>query len=264
MMKATQIIVLVAITLLLPPLGFARDIEYTDSEMIVFVKPGEPTQVEFPGTIGGGFKRENSSLALDRQEKHLIIFAQPHLGLDGEAIIVHLADKRTYALRVMLADEQNGRDGKVRIIDDREYDLVMPEDETPEVLDFKKADPATTVPGFMRALVLRAEFGSRDRIPPYRVTSKYAGEVVLHDGAIMAKIDEILMGPRYWGYVLTVENLLETTQRINPATFQIDGTRAVSASNWQLAPRPLTGEQHVRSAHQTKVYVITRARARGL
>ena len=65
-------------------------------------------------------------------------------------------------------------------------------------------------------------------------------------------------GPNLRGYVLDVKNLLDTTQKINPASFRIDGTRAISANSWELAPRPLTAEQEIARKDAIKVYVVTR------
>lgn len=49
-----------------------------------------------------------------------------------------------------------------------------------------------------------------------------------------AKVEEIFMGANCWGYVVTVTNLPDTTQRINPATFCLEGTRAVAAARWEV------------------------------
>jgi hypothetical protein len=108
-------------------------------------------------------------------------------------------------------------------------------------------------------MVLVAEFGKRKNIPGYRRSNRYTGETVLHDGAVEVKIDEIFMGSDYWGYVLSAENLLDTNQKLNPATFRLDGTRAVSAERWELAGRPQTAEQKVSGAHKSKIYVVVKA-----
>ena len=74
--------VLTAFTLLVAPdAAEAREIKYDGQEVTVFVKPGEPTQLQFPGTIQGGFRRENSAVLLERQEKYLVVFAQPQICL---------------------------------------------------------------------------------------------------------------------------------------------------------------------------------------
>ena len=62
--------------------------------------------------------------------------------------------------------------------------------------------------------------------------------------------------------ILNVENLLETGQRINPATFRLDGTRAVAAQRWELSPRPVTAEQKIAEGHRGKIYVVTKAHKR--
>jgi hypothetical protein len=111
----------------------------------------------------------------------------------------------------------------------------------------------------MREMILVSEFG-KGKISGYQVSEKFKGETVISDGAVLAKIDKIFTGPNLWGYVLDATNLLDQTQRINPATFRIDGTRAVSISNGELSPRPLNVEEQVAGKHNTKVYVVTRAR----
>jgi len=118
------------------------------------------------------------------------------------------------------------------------------------------------VNGLMRNMILTAEFGIQRGIPGYRRSNRYSGETVLHDGALEAKIDEIFMGPDHWGYVLSVENKLDTTQKINPASFRMDGTEAVTAQRWELSPRAVTDEQRIAAAHRAKVYVVTKAKRR--
>ena len=83
---------------------------------------------------------------------------------------------------------------------------------------------------------------------------------MLQDGAVRATIDEMFLGPDLWGYVVSVENLLDTTMKINPASFRLDGTRAVSAQRWELAPRPLTEEQNISNGHKSKIYIVTRSK----
>lgn len=236
----------------------AREVKYDGSEVNVYVKAGEPTQVSFPGTILGGFKKENSAIALEREGNFLILFAQQHLDIDGEVIIVHLEDNRSYSLRFIPEDDTNPRDSSIEIQDTRQPVDTGDDEEQPQN-NFKQA-PTNRVAGFMREMVLTAEFGKRKGIPGYRRSNRFSGETLLHDGAIEAKIDEIFVGSNYWGYVISVENLLDTNQVINPATFQLDGTRAISASAWQLSPRPRTEEQEIANAHRAKIYVITRAK----
>jgi len=106
---------------------------------------------------------------------------------------------------------------------------------------------------------LVAELGKK-QINGYRVSDAHRGETVLNDGTMLATIDQIFIGPNLWGYVLDTQNLLDSSQLINPATFRLDGTRAVSARNWELAAKPLDIEQQLAAKDKTKVYIITRAR----
>jgi len=238
--------------------AFARDIRYTGNEETIFVRPGEPTQITFPGAVEGGFKPAKSSIALDKQDNFIVVFAKATLPPEGEAIIVHIDDKRSYALRMRPASVDQPRDGQIKIVDTRPPET----DDDTEVQTQQRTGfaPPTVISGLMREMVLVAEFGKKRGVPGYRRSNAYSGEVVLHDGAIRATIDEIFMGPNLWGYVLNVENLRGTTQKINPATFRIDGTRAVSAQHWELAPKPLTAEQESANQHRSKVYIVTRAK----
>ena len=111
----------------------------------------------------------------------------------------------------------------------------------------------------MRDMILVAEFG-KPSIAGYKVSERYKGETVLRDGTLVAKIDQIFLGSKFWGYVIDTSNLLDQTQRLNPASFRIDGTRAISASRWELTGRPLNIEQQLAGKDKTKVYVITKAR----
>ncbi len=241
----------------------AREVNYAGAEEVVYVTPGEPTQVSFPGKVEGGFKKKISSLALERQDNFLVVFANPSLAPEGEAIIVQLDDKRTYSLRVAPASQEHARDGQVQVYDNRTADLVEEPSETQAAPQAALGyAPPTIVSGLMREMVLVAEKGKQKGIPGYRRSNRFSGEQVLHDGSIVATIDEIFMGPNLWGYVLNVENLLETTQRLNPATFRLDGTRAVTAQNWELSPRPITAEQKISNRHRGKIYIVTRAKRR--
>lgn len=241
----------------------ARDITYTGNEEVVYVRPGDPTQVSFQGEVVGGFKPKNSSLALDRQDTYLVVFARPSLPPEGEAMIVQLKDKRTYSLRVLPASGDHPRDALVNVLDSREVSEEYEEAKTPEEAKAqRKFPPPTTVPGLMRELALVAEFGKRKGIPGYRRSNKFSGETVLSDGSLVATIDEMFLGSDLVGYVLSVENMLETSQQLNPASFRLDGTRAISMQRWELAPRPQTSEQQLAAAHKAKVYIITRASGR--
>ena len=155
------------------------------------------------------------------------------------------------------------RDVAIKIVDTREADI----EENPQLAGLAPAPvapsefpPPTTVAGLMREMVLVAELGKSKGIPGYRRSNKFSGETVLADGTMNATVDEIFMGTDYWGYVLTVENKLDTSQRINPATFRIDGTRAISANKWELSPVPLTDEQKITQGHRGKVYIVTRSK----
>lgn len=239
--------------------AFARDIRYTGGEQNVYVNPGEPTQIVFPSKITGGFKPKNAAFALERNGNFLVLFAQPDLTEEGAAFLVLLDDKRSYALRVLPSTDEHVRDEMVKVIDDREDTDY---EGGPAGPDFKPAEgfaPATFPSGLVREMVLVAEFGKKKGIPGYRRSNRYTGETVLHDGAIEVKIDEIFMGSDLWGYVLTAENLLDTTQRLNPASFRLDGTRAISAERWELAARPQTAEQQVSGGHRAKIYVVTKS-----
>lgn len=239
--------------------AFARDVEYSGSEEVVYVAPGEPTQVTFPSKVSGGFKGKNSSVALERQDNYVIVFARPDLRLEGESLIVQLEDKRTYLLRVVPADGQTQqRDSTVTFYDDRPP--VMDDDAPANTA--KKEVVRNPVSKLMREMMLVAEFGRRKGVTGFQRSNRYSGETVLQDGAITATIDEIFMGSDLWGYVLNVENKLGVTQKLNPATFRLDGTQAVSAQRWELAPQPQTPEQHVAKAHEGKVYIVTTAKRR--
>ena len=265
-MKEIQLIKKIRIALLLclalATTAYARDVQYSGGEETIYVKPGEPTQVTFPGKIAGGFKKKSSAVNLERQDNYLIVFAQQNLSLDGEAIIVHLADKRTYSLRVLPATGGMPKDGQVVISDNRAPEVEEEPSTDPKADGTRTFAPPTAITGLMREMMLVSEFGKKKAIPGYKRSNRFSGEVVLDDGALNAKIDEIFMGTDLWGYVLNVENKLETNQKVNPATFRLDGTRAVSCDKWELAARPLTPEQQVAQAHKGHVYIVTRAKRR--
>lgn len=239
--------------------SWARDIKYLGGELSVYVNPGEPTQLLFPGKIQSGFKPKNTRLALDRKENYLVIFSQADLTEEGEALLVMLDDKRSYAVRIMPANDDNPRDEIVKVLDEREESDGESSPPTQDFVPRTGFAPANVPTGLMREMILAAEMGKQKTVPGYKRSNKYSGEVVLHDGSVEAKIDEIFMGPEMWGYVLTVENLLDTTQKLNPASFRLDGTRAVSAERWELAARPQTAEQKLAANHKAKVYIITRS-----
>lgn len=242
--------------------AFARDVEYDPSggEISISVNPGEPTQVQFPGKIAGGYKKGNSALSLDRKDSDLIIFANQGINANGEAFIVRLDDGRSYSLRAKRATPENPRDDLVSIQDSR-GSIILSEEEEPPPYKEKKFDyaPPTQVSGLVREMVLATEFGKK-AISGYQRSEKYRGQVVLNDGTVVATIDTIFIGPNLWGYVLDASNQLEQTQQLNPASFRLDGTRAVSMSNWELAPKPLDVEQQITKKHTSKVYIVTKPR----
>jgi hypothetical protein len=248
---------LIAIGTVFP--AFARDIEYKDVEVTVRVSPNEPTQIQFPAPVAGGFKKKVSSLSLEPKDTDLVVFSGEGLSEAGEAIIVRLKDGRSYSMRVARSTAASPRDSQVKIIDAR-APIISEEEQDPAYRE-KKFDyaPATQVSGLLREMTLVAEFGKKS-ISGYRASDSYRGQTVLNDGALRATIDTIFMGPNLWGYVLDTENLLDQTQKINPASFRIDGTRAISAKNWELAPVPLTAEQQIAADQKTKVYIVTKAR----
>ncbi|HMO19051.1 MAG TPA: hypothetical protein PKA63_13170 [Oligoflexia bacterium] len=239
--------------------AFARDVNYTGKEVPVYVTPGEPSQINFPSKIAGGFRKKHSSLALERQGNFLVVFAQPEIPYEGEALLVHLDDKRSYALRILPADDDNGRDEFIQLKDLREDYLGDGAGVSDERFPIQGYAPPSIVPGLMREMILISEFGKRGGIPGYSRSNTYSGESVLHDGTVSAKVKEMFLGTSLWGYVIEVENLLDTTHKINPAAFRLDGTRAVLAERWELAPRPETAEQSVANAHKAKLYIVTKS-----
>ncbi|MCC6934037.1 MAG: type-F conjugative transfer system secretin TraK [Deltaproteobacteria bacterium] len=246
---------LVSMLLCCPNETWAREMRYDGKEEVVYVNPGEATQITFPSKISSGFKNKGSKITLDKQDNYLIIYADPTLGLEGEVIVVQIDDKRTYSIRIMPASQEAPRDDIIVINDTR----PPVEDTEQEQIQMSKPSAVTEL---MKALILIAEFGRQKGIPGYRRSNQYSGETILHDGTMKVTIDEIFMGSNLWGYVLTAENMLDTTQKINPATFRLDGTRAVIAQRWELAPQPQTPEQDLAKAHIAKIYVVTKSKRR--
>lgn len=241
--------------------SFARDIRYQGSEELVHVTPGEPTQILFPSNINGGYFGSESQLSLQKEKNFVVILARPGLAPTGEVVIINLDDERSYSLRIVPAGLEQPRDDAVTIIDEREPEIRTSPTSTNTREDFPFAPPSA-VAGFMREMILVAEFGKQKGITGYRRSNRYSGEQIYQDGALEATVDEIFMGTDLWGYVVTVNNLMDTSQTINPATFRMDGTRAISIQRDTLAPRPQTAEQKIANAHQSKVYIITRAKRR--
>lgn len=240
----------------------ARDVEYSsgNGEIQVWVNVGEPTEIMFEGgKIKDGFKNSNAGIALERKDSSLVVFGKDNINENGEALLVRLEDGRSYPIRIRKASLDNPRDAQVVVGDGKS--AVGPAEEEPKAYMERNYEyaPASKVSGLMREMVLVAELG-KGTIPGYQISDKYKGQTVVSDGAILAKIDKIFVGPNLWGYVLDTTNLLDHSQKLDPATFRIDGTRAVSASNWELAPRPLNVEQQISNKHNIKVYIVTRAR----
>lgn len=236
--------------LLILAISFAREVEYNDQEVLISVLPKQPTYISFPSTISSGWANTRAGLDIKRKENDMIIFAQDNLNPDGEAMIVRLDDGRSFAMRIKLAADPSQRDDIIVIED---YRKVKEDEEVTK--KFEKA-PTNSVSGLMREMILAAEFGKRN-IPGFRASDKHRGETILNDGTLEAKIDTIFLGPDLWGYVVNVSNLLDQTQKINPASFRLDGTRAVSLSNWELAPRAINVENQIARKDVTKVYIIT-------
>ena len=240
--------------------AFARDVEYRTGEgdIEIFVNPGEPTDIEFPGKIKEGFKSSTAGIAIDRKVNSLVVFGKENINDNGEAVLVKLQDGRSYPLRIRRASTDNPRDALVTIGDGK--GPIDAEEEMPAYKErgFDKAPPSK-VSGLMREMVLVSEFGKHS-IAGYQVSEKFKGQTVVNDGSVLAKIDKIFIGANLWGYVLDATNLLDQSQKLNPASFRIDGTRAVSASTWELGGRPMNVEEQVSGKHNAKVYIVARSR----
>jgi hypothetical protein len=244
--------------------AFARDVEYSSGsgEISVFVNVGEPTEIIFEGgKIKDGFKNSNAGIALEKKESSLIIFGKENMNENGEALLVRLTNGTSYPLRIRKASAADPRDAQVIVGDGKGAMGAEEEDDGKLAYQERRYDyaPPSKVSGLMREMALVAEFGKAS-IPGYQMSEKFKGQTVVSDGAIVAKIDKIFVGPNLWGYVLDATNLLDQSQKINPATFRIDGTRAVSAQRWELAPRPNNAEQQVAAQDRAKVYIVTRSR----
>lgn len=254
--------VIAGIAVLMPQISSAREVEYSSgsSEIPVWVNVGEPTVVDFEGgEIAGGYKNRNAAIDIDRKSSSLIIFAKESINPNGEALLVRLKSGASYPLRIRKADSGNPRDAKVVVGDGKGSGVTEEEESKPFQERSYEYAPPNMVSGLMREMALVAEFG-KSSIPGYQISDKFKGQTVVSDGAIVAKIDRIFVGPNLWGYVLDTKNLLDQSQRLNPATFRIDGTRAISASNWELAARPMTVEHQIAGNDRSKVYLVTRAR----
>lgn len=242
--------------------AFARDVEYTtgQGEVEVWVNVGEPTELIFEGgKIKDGFKNSNAGIALDKKDSSLVVFGKESMNENGEAILVRLDDGRSYPVRIRRANSDNPRDAQVVISDGKGAVGIEEEEPAPHAERSFDYAPPSKVSGLMREMVLVAEFGKKS-ISGYTMSERHKGETVVSDGAILAKIDKIFVGPNLWGYVLDTTNLLDQSQKLNAASFRIDGTRAISASNWELTARPLNVEEQISGKHNTKVYIVTRSR----
>lgn len=264
MNNISKSIITIAVGLVLSTSAWARDLEYKGSESDIYINPGEPTQIRFPGKVIGGYKSKISNLTVDRKDSDVILFAQEGLSESGDAIIVRLEDGRSYSLRVKPATEINPRDTLVKVEDGRGvFSEYTEDDESGTDVPYRDRDfayaPSGTVSGLMREMVLVAEFGKKG-ITGYRVSERYKGEPILNDGTISAVIDRIFIGPNLWGYVIDASNLLDQGQKLNPASFRIDGTRAIMAERWELAPKPLNIEQQIARGDRSKIYIVTRAK----
>ncbi len=242
--------------------AFARDVEYTtgQGEVEVFVNVGEPTEIIFEGgKIKDGFKNSNAGIALDKKDSSLVVFGKESMNENGEAILVRLDDGRSYPLRIRRANSDNPRDAQITVSDGKNVVGGDEEEISPSKERSYEYAPPSKVSGLMREMVLVAEFG-KSGVPGYTISDRHKGQTVVSDGAIVAKIDRIFVGPNLWGYVLDTTNLLDQSQKLNAATFRIDGTRAISASNWELSARPLNVEEQISAKHNAKIYIVTRAR----
>lgn len=225
-----RILFLCLISFLISSVSFAREIEYLESEVTVYVTPGEPTQIQFVDDIKGGVKPSGSAINVERKGKDLVVFAKEELRTSGEAIIVTLKNDRSYSLRIKPVDAYNPRDDMVQIID-KSFSPIPDDSEVPAYKrDQYPNAPTNSVSGLMREMALFSEFG-KSKIPGYRVNEQHKGEVILDDGTMLAVIDKIFIGSDLWGYVINTQNMLDSTQQINPATFRVDGTRAVNVTS---------------------------------
>ncbi len=242
-------LLLVAVSII----AYARDIVYSSGEVEVFVLPGEATQVRFEGEVAGGFKKQASSVTVEKVGTDLIIFPQDNLPPDGESILVRLTDGTTYALRVKQAPDHSARDAIVSIKDSRAKITPADQDEFPKYRDRQFIYPTQyQVAGLMRELILATEF-NKSNIPGYRVSELGAGQELVNNGQISAKLLRMYLGPQLWGYVLEARNLTNQAIKVDPAIFKINGTRAISLSNWELEPVASNNSKAF-------VYVITKAR----
>jgi hypothetical protein len=240
--------------------SYARTLNYEGQEVTVYVTSNQPTQLRFPGEITGGFIRKDSALSLKRVGSDLILFAKDNLSQTGESIIVRLKDGRSFSILVQQSADEGSRDTQVSIQDANQPGITEKTSERlPYEQDESQVAPPTQISGLMRELVLASEFG-KPQIRGFKPSEQHRGEVVFDDGNLIATVDRIYTGPNLWAYVLDAENRLDQAQVINPGTFRLDGTRAISATRWELSPKPATMEEKISGAHKAKLYIITKAK----
>jgi hypothetical protein len=100
--------------------GQANAIEYVveNEETPIYLRLGEPTLVEFPAAIEGGFRTKHSSYSLERDKNQLVLFLNKTTpNPKGEGILVMLKDGRICALRLLEETPEHSRDVVVRISD---------------------------------------------------------------------------------------------------------------------------------------------------
>ncbi len=253
---------LISFSLLFAVAAQAKDLEYNGEELTIRVNPNEPSEIRFPGNIAGGFVRKNSGITIEKKANSLVLFANDSVSEAGQAMLVRLDDQRSFSLRIRRATQEEPREPIISISDSRAGAIVSSVDEEEEpAYKEKRFDyaPPTQVSGLMREMALITEFGKQG-IPGYQVSNEHKGEVVINDGTLKATVEQVVLGPNLWGYVIKAENLLDVSQKINPAAFRIDGTRAVSAQSWELAAKPITAENQLAGKHVTNIYVVARAR----
>jgi hypothetical protein len=97
----------------------ARDINYSEGEIVVYLIPNKPTKVTFPSKIisGNTWGEGRKFFILDRRGNSLVLNIHPQFPKEGANAIIHLDDKRTYTIRAILADDRHIGDRFVNIID---------------------------------------------------------------------------------------------------------------------------------------------------
>lgn len=210
---------------------------WMSDETHVFVSPGEPTQVIFPAIVKEVFKQKRSTLLLDKQKNNLTVYTTPEKPSSwGERILVHLDDGRSYEIRVFAATLEHPRNASVNIADEQ----------FPQPVD-----------GLMNAMIRVAELNMRRGIRGYRDSRGYAGQIILKDDAIQAKIHKLFQGKSLSGYIIEVENLTTVPQHLDIERFRLDRTRAIQLQKEILAPRT---ESSDKKASKGFVYIVVGAK----